>query len=163
MEGSGGRGAASRRLPLLLVALAAFYVAHHVGVTRVGQQLLLQTPGLSLRARAAAPEAPSPYVAICLAAKSAFEVVGFCNWDSAACAACAAAAAALSATRSPCLHPKRLPADEWAELPEWVEHHLSVGVGKLYIMDDGSQASPECNWGGTQNATGWGSTLPGCC
>ncbi len=38
----------------------------------------------------------------------------------------------------------RLPAparpDEWAELPEWVEHHLKVGVGKMYILDDGSQA-----------------------
>ncbi|KAI7846321.1 hypothetical protein COHA_000158 [Chlorella ohadii] len=29
--------------------------------------------------------------------------------------------------------------DEWAELPEWVEHHLKVGVGKMYILDDGSQ------------------------
>ncbi|KAI7845969.1 hypothetical protein COHA_000515 [Chlorella ohadii] len=29
--------------------------------------------------------------------------------------------------------------DEWAELPEWVEHHLQIGVGKMYILDDGSQ------------------------
>lgn len=107
MEGSGGRGAASRRLTLLLVALTAFYVAHHVGVTRLGQQLLLQAPGVSLRARGAASEAPSPYVAICLAAKSAFEVVGLCSRDSAACAAAfaAAAAAARSATRPSCLRP----------------------------------------------------------
>lgn len=33
------------------------------------------------------------------------------------------------------------PADEWAELPEWVEHHMQVGVGKMYILDDGSQVS----------------------
>lgn len=40
----------------------------------------------------------------------------------------------------PC-RPTPCPSDEWAELPEWVEHHLSIGVGKIYVMDDGSQAS----------------------
>ncbi len=49
------------------------------------------------------------------------------------------------------------PPDEWAELPEWVQHHLQVGVGKIYIMDDGSQAStflPGRSWC-TPHAFGW--------
>jgi len=43
--------------------------------------------------------------------------------------------------------PAPAPPDEWAELPEWVEHHLQVGVGKMYILDDGSQASAQAGRG----------------
>lgn len=42
--------------------------------------------------------------------------------------------------------PLPAPSDEWAELPEWVEHHLQLGVGKIYILDDGSQASAGFEW-----------------
>jgi len=55
---------------------------------------------------------------------------------------------AIGGTRPPGLRPLPLARpDEWAELPEWVEHHLKVGVGKMYILDDGSQASAHAGLG----------------